>query len=1354
MPKNSPHNNPILELSENKFPVVGVGASAGGLSAFKEFVGGIPENSGMAYVLVQHLDPSHESMLSEILQKSTPLPVLEITDDIKVRPDHIYIIPSNKMLLASDGVLMLSQRPAPEKNKKNLPIDLFFNSLAVIHGSHSLGVVLSGTASDGTQGLKDIKSKGGITFAQDESSAEWPQMPNSAINAGAVDFILPPSEIPKKILDLIKNKNPKIQGQQGFSDEKDGTFQQILSLIRLRRNTDFTYYKENTIKRRILRRMVIKKYKSPEAYHKFLLENSKEIDLLYQDLLIPVTSFFRDTHVFENLCQSILPLLIEKKKESEPIRVWIAGCSTGQEAYSLAICIHEQLRKHRSHNPKKINNLNGFTSDVQVFASDISEPAISFARKGIYKEKDVENISPERLQEYFIKYDEGYQIKKEIRESCVFAIQNFLKDPPFGNMDLISCRNVLIYLQPYLQKKALTTFHYSLKQDGYLLLGKSENVGSVPGYFTDIDKKVKLFKKNNIPESFNIPTGIRNNAKKQEFKVNKPTPVKRTDFQGTADEILLKKYTPASVVINEAMDIVLFRGGTSNYLEQQSGSPSHNLMKMAKPGLAFELRNIIHKVKKDGKPLKKNHIFTHQNGDRQPITVEAMVLPKLVDPHYLIVLQPSVDTLKKPDKVQGSSKIDEKDLRIKELENELAQSREDMLGITQEQEAVNEELQSANEEFMSGSEELQSLNEELETSKEELQSTNEELTVTNQELGTLNFQLTEERNFARAIINTTRQPLIVLNGELEVITSNKAFHEAYCDKSGYTEGKRLYELNNNLWDIPKVRELLESILPKDKVVENFEVVHNFKRIGERSMILNAMEIGDNNLKNNLILLSIEDITERKVMARKLEDTQHQYKEMIYSSPSLIAILNGPEFRISIANEPFLNQFGKGEDIIGASYLEAVPELVDQGLGKILREVYKTGEPQYVHETPVKIIRNGKQELLYYNFGYQAQRNSKGGIEGVAILANEVTAQAELNKTIKESESRFHQMADLTPEKIICTDTSGEIYYFNKSWLDFTGLNQELLIAKGWEQFMHPEEITTTRRKWKQCIASGNAFEKEIRLRDKNDIYKWHLSRAVPVKDEDGKIKMWIGALTQIHKIKEEEERKESFLKLASHELKTPITSIKGYTQFLLERLRESKEVLPGSIPIIPSLERIDSQVTRLTRLISEMLDLSRVQESKLSLQKESFSLNQMVEESVQDVQYSSSSAKIKIDHKDQLMVNGDRDRISQVLINLITNAIKYSPNNKNIEVKVFQEGKDKACVSVKDQGIGIDRVDQKNIFKRFFRVTGKDEQTYSGLGIGLYLAKEIMIRHNGNLKVKSEKGEGSVFTFSLPLDKI
>ena len=1348
---NLSNSSQTLESSENKFPVVGVGASAGGLTAFKEFVKGIPEQSGMAYVMVQHLDPKHDSQLSEILQRSTLVPVLEITDEIEVKPDHIYIIPSNKMLLASDGVLKLSKRPAPEKNKKNLPIDLFFKSLAIIHESHSLGVVLSGKAADGTQGLKDIKNMGGITFAQDEDSAEWPQMPQSAILAGVVDFILPPSEIPKKILELMKDLNSHPKGSEVPGNDAE-TFQQILSLMRKRRNNDFTYYKESTISRRIFRRMAINKHQTPESYLQFLRKNSAEVDVLFQDMLIPVTSFFRDSGIFENLCSSLLPQIIKNKTDNEPIRVWIAGCSTGEEAYSMAICMHEYLVKNSSRDPEKRGKDPLFNGHLQIFASDISEPAIQYARKGIYKEGEVENISPERLENYFVRTKEGYQIKKEVRESCVFAVHNFLVDPPFGNMDLISCRNVLIYFQPYLQKKALTTFHYSLKPGAHLLLGKSESVGSAPGYFTPTNKKDKLFKRNNIPRSFGTPAGSNNHTHYFSSQTEMVTPVEETDFQRTADRLLLKTYTPASIVVNEAMEIVHYRGSTSRYLEQQNGVPSHNLMKMAKPGLAFELRNIIHKVKKDGKPVRKSLKYISQQGDRQSITVEAMRLPKIVDPHYLLIFQPSIPAVKEP-KNEGvhNNMDDDRDLRIRELENELTQSREDMREISDEQEAVNEELQSANEEFLSGSEELQSLNEELETSKEELQSTNEELTVINQELGAINLQLTEERDFANAVINTTRKPMIVLDGRLRVVTANKAFSEIFGGRPDTTQGKKFYELDDDQWNIPKLRKLLESILPENEKVDDFELAHTFSTFGKRYLILNARTIRRENSDKNRILLSIEDITQRRTIEKKLEETMHRFKEMIYSSPSPIAILQGPEFILSIANDAFFNHLGAGEHMLGTPFLEAVPELEEQGLGDTLRKVYRTGEPRYVHELPVRLLRNGKPELSYYNFVYQVQRDPEGVIEGVAMMANEVTVEAALNKTIKESEFRFHQMADLTPDKIICADSSGKIYYFNKSWLDYTGMKLKTLLKKGWSPFLHPEEAEAVRIKWEEARSSGEVFEKELRLRDKNEDYKWHLCRMVPLKDDEGKVSMWIGAITQIQKIKEEEERKEGFFKMVSHELKTPLTSIKGYTYLLLERLRQTPESLPESIPIIPSLERIDGQVSRLTRLISEMVDLSRIQECKLELQKESFSLNEMVEESVQDIQYSSTTARVKIHHEEQLQVDGDRDRISQVLINLITNAIKYSPGEGLIEVRVFREQKGMGSVSVMDQGIGIDPEDQRNIFERFFRAAGKDEKTYAGFGIGLFLAKEIMTRHSGDIKVSSQKGKGSEFTFSLPL---
>lgn len=827
------NTNKTLVRSSNLFPVVGIGASAGGLDAFKRLLKAIPETSGMAYVLVQHLDPSHESVLPALLQKVTNIPVVEIKDDVIVEPDHIYIIPSNKMLLANDGVLELSPRPSKANNERYLPIDIFFTSLAEVHHSHAIGVILSGTASDGTQGLKAIKDHGGITFAQDEATAAYDGMPTSAIQAGVVDFILAPEKIPQKILEITQSINKS--GNEEQSDEE--VFKQILLLLRIRKGTDFTYYKQTTIQRRILRRMVLNKKDTPTAYLKYLRDHSAELDVLFQDLLIPVTSFFRDPKTFDNLYESVFPEIIKNKIAGEPVRIWVAGCSTGEEAYSFAICIKEFLGES--------------AEKVQIFATDLSERAINKARTGIYTKSEAEGLTPHHLQRYFTKTQGGYLINKEERDMCVFAVHNFLKDPPFGKVDLISCRNVLIYMEPYLQKKALTTFHYSLNAKGYMLLGKSETSSSVPDLFTFVGKNDKLFIRRGVTGQFvQVATQPR---EQPASNIPQIIPM-RTDFQKTADDILLSKYTPASVVINEAMDILHFRGSTVNYLEQSPGKPSHNLLKMAKSGLGFELRNILHKVKKEKAAVIKENVPVQGIDGLRIINIEAIPLPNLIEPHYMILFHET--SLKANLKAGSRIKKEDKDLLITQLEKELSQTRDDMRSISEDQEAVNEALQSANEELLSSSEELQSLNEELETSKEELQSTIEELTVVNQAMVSLNDQLMIEKNYAEAIVATIREPLVVLDKDLRVSTANRSFYKKFLLNEQNTKGVSVYSLGNGQWDIPALRTLLEAILPEKESFFDFEVAYNYSPTEQRIMLLNAHEILKENGTEKLILLAI------------------------------------------------------------------------------------------------------------------------------------------------------------------------------------------------------------------------------------------------------------------------------------------------------------------------------------------------------------------------------------------------------------------------------------------------------------------------------------------------------------------
>lgn len=854
--------------SDNLFPVVGIGASAGGLDAFKKLLKSIPENSGMAFLLVQHLDPKHESLLPELLQKVTSIPVLEISDDIKVEPNHIYVLPSNKMMVANDGILKLTARPEKSVNKINLPIDLFFTSLAEVHQIHAIGVVLSGTASDGTLGLKAIKNHGGITFAQDNESAAFNSMPNNAVKAGVVDFILPPEEIPQKILEITKNLCGD-ETNQNLAEKDEEIIKKIISLLRIRKGTDFTYYKQTTVRRRILRRMLLNKYEELNAYLKYIKENKQELDILYQDLLIPVTSFFRDEKIFNKLSEKIIPLIIKDKIEDEPIRVWIAGCSTGEEAYSIAICFKELLQNS--------------ARQVQIFATDLSEPAVTKARIGSYSLNEVNAVSPQRLTNFFTKTSSGYKVNKEVRDICIFAVHNFLKDPPFGKTDFISCRNVLIYMEPYLQKKALATFHYSLNPKGFLLLGKSETTTCVPELFVSKDKVSKIYLRKDVPGKFIHFAYKRNEQNLESDDIYRKKETVSNDFLKIADDIVLKKYTPAGVIVNDAMDIIHFRGNTSKYLEQLPGKPSHNLIKMAKPGLGFELRNLVHKAKKEiangkleNQSIKKENISFQMDDSLHSISIEVISLPNTIEPFYLILFHDNYSIINKISSLKSKNDgKDAKGIRIQQLEKELAQIHEDINSITEEQEATNEELQSDNEELLSSSEELQSLNEELETSKEELQSTNEELMVVNQEIINLNEQITEARDYSEAIVATIHEPIIILDKDLRVKTANQSFYKNFRVTEAETLGMLLYDLGNKQWDIKSLRKLLYDITIKNSYFYDYEITHNFPYIGKKIMLLNARRLIQKSHGEQLILLAIHDTTEAKMKALKLQQLERE-----------------------------------------------------------------------------------------------------------------------------------------------------------------------------------------------------------------------------------------------------------------------------------------------------------------------------------------------------------------------------------------------------------------------------------------------------------------------------------------------
>jgi len=868
-----------MTIKKSKFPVVAIGASAGGLEAMMELLKYLPSDTGMAFIYVQHLSPDHKSMLTEILSKKTKMRVQEIDDMDKIEPDNLFIIPYNKGIEVTDGHIKLIPR---SESSTSISIDTLFSSLAHSQKDRVIGIVLSGSASDGTLGVKEIKHNGGLTFAQDDT-AKFTSMPHSAIAAGVVDFILSPKQIALELARLSKHPfvkpNEKNKNSENLIDNSDPDLKIIINQLLKTTGVDFSVYKMNTIKRRIIRRMLLYKITTLKQYAKLLTQKNEETDILYQDLLINVTSFFRDTDTHKYLKEDLFPKLLKKKKSGDSLRIWVPACATGEEAYSIAMMLLE------------IQGSQPNNTSVQIFATDLSGIAINKARVGIYTKQELEAVSPKRIQRFFTKADGGFRVNKAVRDMCVFAQHNILSDPPFSRLDFISCCNLFIYLDTAAQKKVINTFHYALNSDGFLMLGNSENISQSAHLFVSANKKYKIFSRKIISGLQRLPElsprfGQQIVSEKSNLMASrniKNSPVNQLGLDNAIDAVLVSEFMPASVVINHQLEIVQFRGKTDLFLTLPKGKATFNILKLARPEIAFELRSSIskviktkHRIRKSGIELKIDLAVKLISFEIVPLTIECN------EPLLLILFtemeQPELYS-------QGVSSEDvnstAKERRIKRLEQELAEAHADALAMAQEHEAFTEEFQSAIEEVVSSNEELQTVNEELETSKEEIESANEELTTTNQELQTRNDLLTESYEFSDAIVSTMHEPMLVLGKDLRVKSANKAFYKKFGVAEEQTEGMLLYDLGNKQWNIPALRELLEDIIPKNSHFYNYEVKHTFLNLGEKIMSLNASRIIQKAHREQLILLVIADITEVRhlILEKELKEKALLKKEI-------------------------------------------------------------------------------------------------------------------------------------------------------------------------------------------------------------------------------------------------------------------------------------------------------------------------------------------------------------------------------------------------------------------------------------------------------------------------------------------
>ena len=949
------------------FPVVGIGASAGGLEALELFFANMPADCGMAFVVIQHLDPTHTGIMRELLQRITEMHVYTATDRMRVKPSCVYIIPPNKSMSIFNGALYLFD--PIETRGLRLPVDFFFRSLADDRLDKSIGVILSGMGSDGSLGLKAIKEKGGLILVQDPSTARFDSMPRSASEATIVDISAPANELPFKLINLLKM--PVRSGAKQELEKDSSSLEKINILLRNQTGNDFSQYKKNTVYRRIERRMGIHQISKINSYVRFLQENSAEVEILFRELLIGVTSFFRDTAVWECLRDKALPSLFAKFPHGHVFRAWIAGCSTGEEAYSMAIVFKEAL--------ETLNNGKNFS--LQIFATDLDSHAIEKARKGIYPANIVSDVSATRLNRFFIHSDDHYRVNAEIREMVVFAPQNVIKDPPFTKLDILSCRNLLIYLDAGLQQKLLSLFHYSLNYNGILVLGSAETQSGQNDFLKPVDSKLRIYQRSGFAktdELLNFPTAFSQPIKGLS---DNQLPVKVPDnLQILTDQLLLQQFSPSSVLVTDKGDILYITGSTGKYLEPAAGKANMNIFAMAREGLRNELPIAFRKAMQNYEKLLLPKIKVISNGIPQyaNITIQQIEKPIALKGRILIVFADiTVDEQSKPNvkRIKSPSV----DLRA-EIELELQQVKEELQSTREEMQTSQEELKSTNEELQSTNEELQSTNEELTTSKEEMQSLNEELQTVNIELQIKIDDFARINNDMNNLLNSIEVATLFLDKNLKIrqftFPATKIFKlipsdigRVFTDQVSDLNYPALYE---------DASEVLRTLIFQEKEVST--------RDG-RWFIIRIMPYRTFEDRIDGLVITFIDITKAKKLETTLRKSELRLNAILSALHGIVIGLS-PEGKIAEFNKEAEIQFGLSRnEVIGRKY-------VDVFIGELSRRQVETEMNElFLAEIPFKysnILKTAKGRPLEIVWSVYKFSDTEGMLIGfIALPENEI-----------------------------------------------------------------------------------------------------------------------------------------------------------------------------------------------------------------------------------------------------------------------------------------------------------------------------------------------------------------------------
>ena len=1331
--------DPVASPRGAPFQIVGIGASAGGLEAVTQLLKALPPDTGLGFVLVQHLAASHTSALAEILSHATPMPVLEVQDEPVVRRNHVYVMPPGRSMVISGGVLQLLPRPLGIHR----PVDQFFRALAEDRRDQAIGIVLSGTASDGTLGLEAIKAEGGITFAQDVT-AQHDGMPHSAIASGSVDFVLAPDQIARELVRIAEHTSMMPGDRTAGSSDGLGV-SRVLQLLREAIGVDFTQYRFSTLYRRISRRMLLQRVTGLGEYARFLQQTPDEAGALCQDILIGVTSFFRDPEAFELLKTRVFPALTRDPDAHDPLRVWTLGCSTGQEAYSVAIAYAEYAEEKDIRVP------------LQVFATDLSGAGIDTARTGIYPRDIAEEMSPDRLRRFFVQLDDGYRISKGIRDACVFSRHNVVSDPPFSHIDLVTCRNLLIYLEPALQQKILPVLHYALNPGGFLWLGASETIGTHPDLFDVCDAGHRLYQR----QAGSSAAGLYPLQDVPQARSSVIPPVAQltdaaADLPREADRIVAAKFAPPGVLVSSDLHILQYRGDTSAFLAPAPGKASLSLLRMVREGLLLGVRDAVMRAGRDGVPVRQEGLRIAFGADLRQATVEVIPIRGngTKQGGFLILfeedgvaapgMEPPREVAPPGVAVTGDSASPE----LVRVGQELSATREYLQTLIEQHEASSEELQSANEEIQSANEELQSANEELETSKEEIESSNEELVTVNEELNRRNLELNLVNSDLTNLLDSVLMPIVIIGPDFRIrrftASAGKLLRLAPADIGGpLADISRTFERAPALE--PLLREVLETASPQEHEVQDRGGYWYALRLRPYRTLGGRID--------GVVVMFVDIDTMKRA---------HEYTASIVATVREPLVVLDPDLRVRTASAAFYHKFhvAAGETI-GRLFFDLgnrqwdVPEL-----RRLLQELL----PLHSEVSDFEVERDFEhlgRKIMVVNA--RRLRQVQGGEPAILLAIEDSTERKQLNEALRASEEglRFTlESAHLGAWDLdLATETARRSLRHDQAF-GYDGPVAEWTFGT-FLRHVHPLDRAEVEAGFRQAVAELKDWSFECRVIWPDGSEHWIEVHGCIYRDPDGKPVSMLGivgdvtarrqadaeALQRVEQLAAADRRKDEFLAMLAHELRNPLAPIRNALQVV-------KMAGAHEPPVLTAIEMIERQVGLVVRLVDDLLDVSRITRGVIELRREWIDLCALVEQAVE-------TARPFCEQLDQVLVmqrppgalymDADPIRLGQVVGNLIHNARKFTGRGGGIGLTLEQEGNE-AVIRVQDDGIGLAAEQLPDIFELFMQVDVSLERSGSGLGIGLTLVRQLVEQHGGTVHAESAGvGQGSQFVVRLPM---